>query len=96
MLRAILVMLVSWLLAEAGCAAEPPMAYDPSRFTISYWCGPPAEELSRDRFREIKEANFTLAFPPCTGMTVEQNRRMLDMCREVGLQAVVSDSRIVR
>lgn len=70
-------------------------AYNPESFTISYWCGPPAAFLTPERFAEVKEANFTLAFPSCGGMTVEQNRKMLDYCQENGLQAMIADSRMV-
>ena len=64
-------------------------------FTISYWCGPPASFLTPERFAEVKEANFTLAFPPCGSMTVQQNRQMLDYCQKVGLKALVMDGRMV-
>jgi hypothetical protein len=64
-------------------------------FSISYWCGPPASFLTSERFAEVKEANFTLAFPPCGSMTVEQNRKMLDYCQSVGLKALVMDGRMV-
>ena len=63
-------------------------------FTISYWCGPPAKFLSQDRFNEVKEANFTLAFPACAGMTPEQNRKMLDYCHAAGLKAIIMDGRM--
>jgi hypothetical protein len=82
--------------AATGRAADEASAYDSAKFTVGYWCGPPAGELTAERFEEIEAANFTLAFPPCGGMTVEQNRRMLDLCQEVGLKGVVSDSRMVR
>jgi hypothetical protein len=64
-------------------------------FTISYWCGPPASFLTAERFAEVKEANFTLAFPTCGSMTVEQNRKMLDYCQSVGLKALIMDGRMV-
>ncbi len=86
--RAILYCLVAGL----GLLASRAFGED---FITSYWCGPPAEFLSQDRFAEVKEANFTVAFPPCGGMTVEQNRTMLDYCQQVGLKAVVTDGRMV-
>ena len=66
-----------WTSVAAADDAAPPQ---PEEFTISYWCGPPAKFLTAERFAEVKEANFTLAFPPCGGLTVEQNRKMLDYC----------------
>jgi hypothetical protein len=86
-----LVLLIILYLAVAALAAE-----QAGGFTISYWCGPPASFLSQDRFDEIKAANFTLAFPPCGAMTVEQNRKMLDYCQKAGLRAVIQDRRMVR
>src|SRR5215217_897948 len=68
---------------------------DEPEFVISYWCGPPAKFSSLERFQEIKDANFTLAFPPCGGNSVEQNRKMLDYCQQVGLKAMISDGRMV-
>src|SRR5687767_1787322 len=68
---------------------------DDPEFVISYWCGPPANFLTPERFQEVKEANFTLAFPPCGGLTVEQNRKMLDYCQQAGLKAMVMDGRMV-
>jgi hypothetical protein len=81
-----------------GLAADeaPKSVYDPTEFTLSYWCGPPAKFLSLARFQEVEEANFTLALPPCGGLTVEQNRAMLDFCQQVGIRAIISDSRMVR
>lgn len=82
---------------QSGAADDAPKsAYNPNEFTLSYWCGPPAKFLTLERFKEVKEANFTLAFPPCGGLTVEQNLKMLDFCQRLGMKAVVGDSRMVR
>ncbi len=75
------------VLVAHGFAAEP-------QFTISYWCGPPADFVSLERFQEIKDAGFTVAFPPCGGMTVEDNRKVLDYCQQVGLKVFVQDRRL--
>src|SRR4051812_48473349 len=77
-----------FLLLMAQCCADEP------QFTISYWCGPPAKFNTLDRYQEIKDANFTLAFPSCSGMNVEQNRQMLDHCQQVGLKGMIQDARM--
>src|SRR5204862_7662625 len=68
--------------------------YNPDEFTISYWAGPPPQFSTSDRYSEIKEAHFTLAFPPSWGVTVADNRKMLDFCQHAGLKSVIHDSRI--
>jgi hypothetical protein len=78
-----------FILFAAAARAEQP------EFVISYWCGPPAKFLSLQRFQEVKEANFTVAFPPCGGFSVEQNKQMLDYCQQVGLKAIIADGRMV-
>ncbi|HEX8523889.1 MAG TPA: hypothetical protein VF669_16665 [Tepidisphaeraceae bacterium] len=71
----------------------PVFAADPD-FVTSYWFGPPPQYTTLERYKEIKEANFTVALPSGGGMTVEQNRKMLDHCQAVGLKAIIWDSRI--
>jgi hypothetical protein len=68
---------------------------DEPQFTISYWCGPHGKFNTLERYQEIKDANFTLAFPSCGGMSVDDNRKMLDYCQSVGLKALVMDGRMV-
>src|SRR5262245_47912338 len=75
------------LLLGQCVAAEP-------QFTISYWCGPPGKFTTLDAYKTVKEANFTLAFPPCSGMSVELNQKMLEFCQQVGLKAVIADGRM--
>ena len=77
------------LIAHRAPAAEP-------EFHISFWCGPPPEFQTLARYKEIKEANFTLAFPACIGgASVEQNKKILDFCQQVGLKAMIMDGRMV-
>jgi hypothetical protein len=99
MIRMILILLAAVLVFFAGPAAvragDEASAYDPAQFTISYWCGPPAKFNTLQRYQEVKDAGFTVAFPPCGAMTVEQNKQMLQFCQQVGLKAMVQDSRMV-
>ena len=50
-------------LPAAALAADEPSPWQPEQFPISYWCGPPAKFTTLERYKEIKEANFTYAFP---------------------------------
>ena len=77
------------LVSPPARAADGKTVYDPEQFTISYWAGPPPHFASLERYREIREANFTLAFPPSWGVTDEDNRKMLDYCQQVGIKAVI-------
>jgi hypothetical protein len=79
----------------AHAADETKSVYNPQEFTISYWAGPPPHFSTPQRYKEIKEANFTLAFPPSWGVTVADNRNTLDFCQAAGLKAVIHDSRMV-
>jgi hypothetical protein len=63
-------------------------------FIISFWCGPPSDDLDA-RYAEIAECNFTHAAFSCTGNTPEQNRRILDACEKHGLKFIPADGRIM-
>jgi hypothetical protein len=93
--RALTIVLMLVQVQSTSADPQTASAYDPQEFTISYWCGPPATHLTLERFQEVKAANFTLALPPCGGLTVDENRKMLDLCGQVGIQAMISDSRMV-
>jgi hypothetical protein len=67
----------------------------PEKFLISFWCGPPPEETTLARYQEIAGAGFNAVLPPCGGpITPEPNRRILDLCAQTGLKAIVSDPRL--
>jgi hypothetical protein len=76
-------------------AADVKSVYDRDDFVISYWCGPPAKFTTLERYQEVKDAHFTVAMNPCGGMTVADNRKMLDYCQTVGMKAIVMDSRMI-
>ncbi len=95
MLRIIMTLLAVVALSSSAIAADGKTAYDPDTFTISYWSGPPSDFNTLERYQEIKDANFTTAFPSTSGMSVQDTRKMLDYCQQVGLNAVIYDSRVV-
>src|SRR5205085_2805994 len=68
-----------------------PSSWQPQNFPISYWCGPPGEFVTLERFQEIKDANFTYVFPSCGSVSPELNHKILDLCQQVGLKAFIQD-----
>ncbi len=67
-------------------------------FIISYWWGPPMQETTLERYKEIAEAGFNVAMPASTaGKTPPaeneaHNRKFLDLCKQVGIKGVIADS----
>jgi len=98
MVRLVLIVLclcaIAIVASPAARAADDKSVCNPEEFTISYWSGPPADFNTGERYREVAEANFTLALPADSGMTVADNRKMLDLCKAAGLKAIIYDSRI--
>ncbi|MEA2707556.1 MAG: hypothetical protein QOF78_157 [Phycisphaerales bacterium] len=86
----ILITLFVGLLAGAARATD-----DASQFEVSYWLGPPEKFTTLERYREIKDAGFTIAFPPLHTPSVELNRKILDLCQQTGLKAMIFDARMV-
>jgi hypothetical protein len=83
---------VHTLTAAAVTGAAPP-----AEFVISYWYGPPPKFTTIEHYRRIKQAGFNVVFPPGppdTSITREQNLRILDFCRQLGLRAVIYDPRM--
>jgi len=74
---------------KASEASVKPPVYD-SPFIISYWCGPPKAETTLKRYKEIAECGMNVAFVPIGGSDEKTNRKILDLCRTVGMKALVS------
>lgn len=87
---------------DASVAAKPlKPAVSDLPFIISYWCGPPKAETTIERYKEIAEAGFNVAFPaidtlwsPFDKAAEEHNAKYLDICKEAGLKALVWDGSI--
>lgn len=89
----------------SGCASVPrvdpaerplvdthPVARSP--FITTFWCGPPLAEFDAARAAEIAAAGFTVVGPPCEGdITLEANRRALDVAARHGLKMWIADAR---
>jgi hypothetical protein len=79
------------LLAMCSTLCAQP-AWPPTRFPVGYWCGPPADQNTLENWQRVADANFTVG--GMASYSPEGNRRMLDFCQKVGLQALILDSRI--
>jgi hypothetical protein len=62
-------------------------------FILSFWCMPPAEETNRQRYEEIAECGFNLVLT--WFHDIPMNRRVLDLCRDTGLKALIADFRLM-
>jgi hypothetical protein len=83
------------LSAQTTTSAPIAHAWHPKEYPISFWCAPDAESTNLERYQQIKDAGFTFVMPPCSGATVENNHKILDLCQQVGLKAFIQDSRVV-
>jgi hypothetical protein len=75
-----------------------PEAYDP-KFIIMPWVGPPKEETTLERFQELADCGFNVAFPPnlwdpADNTTEKFNLKYLDICQQVGLKGLVWDGSV--
>lgn len=93
--RAILAFALLLVLPAFARAVDEKPAYTADDFVTSYWCGPPGQFTTLQRYQEIKDANFTVAFPVIYGSSVDANKAMLDHCQKLGLKAIIYDSRMV-
>jgi hypothetical protein len=69
-------------------------------FIISYWCGPPMDQTTVERYKEIVDCGFNMAFPaidvlgkPFDKAQEEHNRKYLDVCQQAGIKGLVYDGR---
>lgn len=67
-------------------------------YIITYWYGIPHKylytengEIDVSRFVQMKEAGLNLVI---TWYSVEENKKVLDICRDLGLEVIVHDGRI--
>jgi hypothetical protein len=83
----LLLSLLFFLLAAPARADE--------QFEVGFWLAPPEKFTTLERYQEIKDAGFTIAFPPLHTPSVEMNRKILDFCRQVGIKGMIADQRMV-
>lgn len=77
-------------------AAPAARSAGPSAFSVGFWCGPPVEQSTPDRFVQALNAGFTFSMPPCSvaSPTVAENRQILDAAQVAGVPVVIRDDRI--
>jgi hypothetical protein len=78
---------VVFAVSAASAAAYP-------EFLISYWCGPPAAETNLERYRQIADCGMNVAMPPIDKTDLKTNRKILDLCQQVGIRAMIQDDRV--
>lgn len=81
----LLLVLVAMTLATAA-------PWQPAEFPIGYWYGPPADHNTLETWQAVKDCGFT--FGGMTGYGREGNLKLLDLCQQVGLKAMVIDGRL--
>jgi len=71
------------------------------RYPITFWGAPPIRHTNEQRYKEIAEAGFTLVTPPLreperqlNAGSYEANIRILDLCEQFGMKAIIEDSRM--
>src|SRR5262245_51224657 len=78
--------------AAMARAAEAPRFEAP--FVITFWCGPPLDQLDDHRAAEVAAAGFNVIAPPCEGgYDRDRNLRALDVAGRAGLGMWVADHR---
>ena len=85
-----------WPLCAFGDEGPIVPTYDPP-FIISYFLGPPKDELTIERYQEIADCGFNVAqtvWMISGGASEADNKKVLDFCREVGLKVIVWDRRV--
>jgi RNA polymerase sigma factor (sigma-70 family) len=87
---------VAMLLQGSGGPAASEPQLDPP-FIISLWCGPDRKHTTVEDYRAVADCGFNLVLPPGDGWAVDlkTNRQILDICQQVGLKAMIADSRLV-
>ncbi len=62
-------------------------------FPIGFWYGPPPAANTMETWRRVAEAHFNLV-GPCSGYSLTDNQKMLQLCAQVKLKALVVDHRV--
>jgi len=77
------------LLCTCALAQAP---WQPEEYPISYWVGPPRDFNTLEAWQTIKDCNFTVC-GQYGGYSVDDNRKMLDYCAQLGMKAMIVDGR---
>ncbi len=82
-------MLLLVLTAGIACA----QTWQPDRFPIGFWAGPPPDHNTLETWQTAADCNFTFVGPR-GGFSVEENLKMLDLCEQAGIDVMVTDGRV--
>ncbi len=68
-------------------------SWEPERFPIGFWAGPPPDHNTLEAWQTAADCNFT-STGPRGGFSREENLKMLDLCEQTGIDAMVTDGRV--
>ncbi len=88
-MQAACVALAMSLVCACALAQAP---WQPAEFPLSYWVGPPREFNTRAAWQTVKDCNFTVCGQH-GGYSAADTRKLLDICAELGLKAMIVDGR---
>lgn len=74
-------------------SSELGSVWRPNEFPIGFWNGPPTSANQLNTWKTVADADFTFV-GYTSRYSVDDNKRMLDYCEQVGLKATVVDPRI--
>ncbi len=70
-------------------------------FMITYWCGPSKKDTTLERYKELADCGFNVAFAAIDNLwekaSKEQddhNKKVLDLCQQVGMKAFIWDGNL--
>jgi len=64
-------------------------------FIIMAYSGPPPEEVTRERFRQIADAGIEILVPGNGIFNAEQNLKVMDMADKLGIRVIPVDMRVL-
>ncbi|MEN8202833.1 MAG: hypothetical protein ABFS28_09580 [Bacteroidota bacterium] len=91
-LNLILILLFSLMV---GCETTSTEAGLTDAFIIMAYSGPPLEEVSLERYREVADAGIDYLVPGNGTFSLEQNMKALDLAKEAGIKIIPLDMRLL-
>ncbi|HWB53004.1 MAG TPA: hypothetical protein VG722_02390 [Tepidisphaeraceae bacterium] len=91
-LSVIATILLLMLYTAADCQTSD--AWHPDHFIISFWCGPPAQCVTLERYQQITDAGFNTIMPSISPPTPKLNAKILAIAKQAHLKVFIQDSRM--
>jgi hypothetical protein len=82
------IVLLALTAAGISCATQPPAVIPQEPFPIHAWIGPPSEETTVERYRELRDAGFTHSFSGYPDN--DANEKALDVAGDCGIKLFVA------